>query len=378
MLELTLNTDVPNADFLEAQRHESIYEAEIESYKASIKRHKEQIEAFLPLMNASSAVDAVKVRETVAAELEQALLNIFPGTPDNFYTEGAGTSWINNLIGSIGSHFNSYNGALQSHQQEMDSTVRHLRAIKEKLENIDPTPLPYSRDDIDAQLLDVEGVVDGSVYLLHSKDREGEVTTAYLNWEIEPGFMDINFLNYDMPWVHLPEGEKLRIPRAGCRVEIDLINKKIKMIPTDSEHMCFYMWEGTANVHPHLLRNHIPCLGDFEGPVHEAMSISDWNTVATLLVIYFNNVDARDSAGKHWVEYFIQTFGETRMLDRDGLPPRRRGYKHYFPKEDGTFEMKLSKYPTTFEEIEVTTLEELDAIATRIREERVANQRTTG
>lgn len=237
------------------------------------------------------------------------------------------------------SHISSYKAAISDY--------------KEQLDGMDSSPTRYNRDDIEVALRKVEGFIPGSVAL---SVEQGQYT---LCWIMEGGQAKVNNLPMsDLPWFHVDE---LEVPYERHMIDIRLNTKMIKFIP-DPGVETIYNWEGTRTVHPHILNDHIPCLGDFSGPMTEAIVECDWETVATLSRLFMSQIDSRDSAGSHWSHYFGRTFGERNATVRSrGSVHSPYGYKHYF-KEDGKWIVKLSLDPFEFkpfkevEDLEKTAL----------------------
>tara|TARA_B100000424_G_C22917210_1_gene488025 strand:+ start:700 stop:1683 length:984 start_codon:yes stop_codon:yes gene_type:complete len=59
-----------------------------------------------------------------------------------------------------------------------------------------------------------------------------------------------------------------------------------------------------GQLHPHQTGMTTPCLGDFEGPVAEAVSDFDIPTAVTILELFLKQVDAQDGAGRYWYRWY--------------------------------------------------------------------------
>lgn len=95
-----------------------------------------------------------------------------------------------------------------------------------------------------------------------------------------------------------------------------------------------YCWDGQNTVHPHVLVNK-PCLGDFNGPVREAVDEKDWSLVVTLLKLFLERIISDDSAGEYWPSYFKRPLsGRYCYISRE-----------YFYADGAPFKVKQHKEP---------------------------------
>ena len=257
-----------------------------------------------------------------------------------------------NLRSSLRAHMDHiYHGMINninSIEERVRRDRRNMTTIRERLEGMDSTPTIYRRSEIEAQLVDVENYIPGTVALTSS--RAFGSTHNLVTFELQGGWAQVTGLDLDdMPWFHV-EHDDFRVPYGDCLVCINLANNGLQLKPRTDTSLRPYTWEGLRTIHPHVLNNHGPCLGDFSGPMTEAIADKDWPTVVGLINLYLGRVDATDSAGAHWTHWFAREFGDTRVNNRVRRRSSEfRGYKHYF-MEDGIWVMKLSKHPHEFEE----------------------------
>jgi len=246
----------------------------------------------------------------------------------------------------------------QASNDDMQTQQRIVNNLREHLENLSPDPEIFIKNQIDAQLMKIEGVIPGSVCISHQQSGLPQIQATTLHWRMEPGLSAVNGLEGDRhpQWFHV---DKIYVPHGGCEVRIDLQTKNCKILPTDPDE-ALYLWQNTRNVHPHILEQHNPCFGDFSGPYAEAVAEQRWGDVASLIRLFLTNIDAADSAGKHWTQFFRNKFADRLVTDRFGQPTSSRGYKHYFQNEDGSWYTKLSRRPVEFEEITPIDLENLE------------------
>jgi len=69
-----------------------------------------------------------------------------------------------------------------------------------------------------------------------------------------------------------------------------------------SDRVAGYVSRG--QLHPHQTGMTVPCLGDFEGPVIEAITDFDIPTAVTILELFVKQVDAQDGAGHYWYRWW--------------------------------------------------------------------------
>ena len=59
-----------------------------------------------------------------------------------------------------------------------------------------------------------------------------------------------------------------------------------------------------GQLHPHQTSMTVPCLGDFEGPVIEAITDFDIPTAVTIFELFLKQVDSQDGAGYYWFRWY--------------------------------------------------------------------------
>ena len=59
-----------------------------------------------------------------------------------------------------------------------------------------------------------------------------------------------------------------------------------------------------GQLHPHQTSMTVPCLGDFEGPVIEAITDFDIPTAVTIFELFLKQVDSQDGAGHYWFRWY--------------------------------------------------------------------------
>jgi hypothetical protein len=68
-----------------------------------------------------------------------------------------------------------------------------------------------------------------------------------------------------------------------------------------------YRYSGNRNTpHPHIMAQKKPCLGDFRGPIREAIHEQDFITLVTLTRMFLERAITDDAAGNSWTQYFAK------------------------------------------------------------------------
>jgi len=121
---------------------------------------------------------------------------------------------------------------------------------------------------------------------------------ALISW----GITGITLIPNENPYSWINNGSSVAIALADVKVEIDLRTNQIYLKPFNSEEPTNlpYKYSSEFHVHPHILGHHKPCLGDWSGPVTEAICEQDWGTVSGMLTTYLSNANQRDVAGRGW------------------------------------------------------------------------------
>lgn len=263
-----------------------------------------------------------------------------------------------NFVSVLSQRYRNLIAQKDSASLEIHNSQNALAKLREKIVDLDPDPTIYIKDQIDEQLMQVEGVVPGSVFITKQEHALVNQETLMLHWKMESGMSMVNGLdgNRFPQWFHVDE---IEVPFGNCEVRINLNTKQCQIVPLSSEE-AYYTWQGCRNVHPHILESNKPCFGDFSGPYTEALAEQRWVDVASIIRLFLTNIDSHDSAGKHWSQYFARQFADRKVIDRHGMPTSLRGYKHYYRDDDGNWYTKLSKHPIEFQEITPLDLEELE------------------
>lgn len=110
-----------------------------------------------------------------------------------------------------------------------------------------------------------------------------------------------------------------------------------------------FRWGSQPTVHPHILDQDEPCLGDFSGPVREAINDQEWVSLHTYLRIFLSRAVDTDSAGTHWKDPFTRLLYSMGANFDHTLATRfdqtEGGHVHYTIRETepGSFELRTSR-----------------------------------
>lgn len=216
-----------------------------------------------------------------------------------------------NVRNNIRFNVNDAQNALDSIRIRLDGTAENLSTAIERLRR-------YPPDFTGQQRMTKQEVVQALTGLPNFKP--GSVTTRYLydrpvvEWQLTGIYLRPDGNPY--PWLRgLGAGNIPTIPLQDIQARIELTNGSIALQPLRNQHdQALYSWDGTRTVHPHILSNHEPCLGDFAGPVREAIHERDWVSVHTFLRLFLERAIIEDSAGARWARPFSQSLPGLRLL----------------------------------------------------------------
>jgi len=140
-------------------------------------------------------------------------------------------------------------------------------------------------------------VIPDSVEIQDGTDISG-ASNAYISWGITGVILTPN----ENPYSWINEGGSVEIALADVKVEINLHTNQVYLKAFGENNLANlpYKYSSEMHVHPHVLGHHKPCLGDWSGPVTEAICEQDWGTVSGMLSTYLSNANTNDIAGKNW------------------------------------------------------------------------------
>ncbi len=90
------------------------------------------------------------------------------------------------------------------------------------------------------------------------------------------------------------------------RISVNITDRIFRVTPVISEmDLCVTGYSG-KRVHPHILSNDTPCLGDFLGAIVDAIDARDWNTLGGVFQTFLEQAYDRDAAGAKWPRWAIR------------------------------------------------------------------------
>lgn len=100
------------------------------------------------------------------------------------------------------------------------------------------------------------------------------------------------------------------MPLGKVKVIISLSNGYVRLetVGSDPQHYQYNGWGRGRKVHPHVLRDSIPCMGDFAPPFSEALDNFDFPTVVDIICAFLETADPQDGAGFNWVRWVDPSF----------------------------------------------------------------------
>lgn len=110
--------------------------------------------------------------------------------------------------------------------------------------------------------------------------------------------------NHAPKWIKNIDGGPFRLQIPPIRVVLDLTSNAVRFHMIRS-HTSQYPWgmHGRRVAHPHVLRYHSPCLGDWAIPVTEAMQNLDFPTLVSMILNVLQTAYDGDVAGRSWRTY---------------------------------------------------------------------------
>jgi len=212
------------------------------------------------------------------------------GLPDAVY---------NCLVNEVRGYENSldrYRNRITSTENNLEAYYKNLIKYKEQVKKYEASAFTvFTKDKLKRTLSSIKSINQKSVAL--GEDNHG----VFLRWRYEGlsatitghSFKNINF------------GEPVKISFEPI-VVTTYLSGSIKI--TGGRNAVRHTgYSGRSIVHPHILSNNRPCLGDFEGPAHEALNDLDIETYASIMEMFLSQVAHDDAAGSHWYKWMFNS-----------------------------------------------------------------------
>lgn len=115
-------------------------------------------------------------------------------------------------------------------------------------------------------------------------------------------------------------------------VDIWLGSNIISIRPTRGQaHLFPFAYSGGPQAHPHIT-NYAgnPCLGDFGGPINEALQTGDYISAVHLIQMFLEQANAEDPAGNYWPRWIDRRLGTSIRYNYDqAYNPHEGNYVFY-------------------------------------------------
>jgi hypothetical protein len=195
---------------------------------------------------------------------------------------------------------------LSGYKLEVSSTIQQIVELSEKLNNFSANKLAtiIKITEIEQKLYQLPNIIPNSVKLERTLNEEKE--EVYLSW----GLTGIYLTPNENPYLWINDGKPISIALADIKITIELLTSQVVITAYDISDTTArpYVWNNNHNVHPHILSGNKPCLGDWGGPIMEAISEYDWATVSGMFTLFLSNAYNSDGAGKSWYLGVLNTF----------------------------------------------------------------------
>lgn len=216
--------------------------------------------------------------------------------------------------------------------------VKSLTPIEEQLEELQKTATgKVSKDSLKNIFADFPTIDQQSIAV------GNENNEAFLQWKFQDIYMMPNLNRF----ASINQGEIPRLKLPAARVRFFPRNNQLYIYPVRGQKQ--FNFYGGNQVHPHIMSNNEPCLGDWAPAIAEASAIHDWAGVANIIQMFLEHANVDDPAGRTWVRYFSRlhpevtntTRDDKRILKLSSIYPIE--YGHFMPKEDNSDEWELRK-----------------------------------
>jgi predicted DNA-binding protein len=331
-MELVKKLEVENQVHVNSKRLLDIEEEKLARNEEKLNKLKERLGKY----KAQSAQEVIQALDDAMRDAASKKLNeLCPGADENI-TVGHHAV----IPAYIASAINEEMDGETNIQYSIDASLNTIIQLKQQLALNPSEKFYYDADNINKQLLEIDDYVNNSAWL---SNENGTNSCVHFAFKDIVAYVD----NFDVPTHFHIDGERIPVPIGDVWVKINLISRVIEI--DGPQQNKFYRWEGSPAVHPHVLSFNQPCLGDFAGPIAEAISEQDWNSVGTLLQLFLTRIDNRDSAGRNWIVYFSNTFRrDPEIRNRIANESQNTApYMHYF-FECGKWDVKMSCSATEY------------------------------
>lgn len=169
-----------------------------------------------------------------------------------------------------------------------------LNDTQQKLSELSSTSVVITKESLKRDLSSVESVNPRTIVV--GEDTHG----IFVRWRYD----NIVMIPSENPFINLNEGQQIKIHMPPIITAFYLYSRKV-IVTAPRNGKRHRGMNSNLVVHPHILSGNSPCLGDYQGPINEAIDDKDWQTLAGLMEMFLSGAANNDPAGKLWYRWLI-------------------------------------------------------------------------
>lgn len=192
---------------------------------------------------------------------------------------------------------------LIDYRRQLNQIEAELATLHERLSRFGPDSQynRLDRKDLLAAIRKLDNVDPGRVYLGKDRSDRPYFVLRFTDIQLKP---DRPF-HFNSRFVS-PHDNRPTFPlqNVNCRFYLDTGEIQVAALRGESNLNPFEFsgWQP----HPHVLGVGSPCLGDFAGPIREAVEDQDWQTLIALTRQFLSRAVLGDTAGRNFIPAFIR------------------------------------------------------------------------
>lgn len=229
---------------------------------------------------------------------------ILPGATDgDIITEDYLSSFAYSVNSQAKAHERLAENALDTTQTEINTAIERITALRERLRRY---PENYTGQ-ISVTKTDITKAFKGLPNLKPKTITTGTHATsglAFISWVFTGLYLQPDTNPYD--WLQGAAPNSIpSLPLQDMRVTITPASGEVTIAALRGQaDQAPFIWGHQRTPHPHVLRNNSPCLGDFTGPLREAIYDQDWVSMYTYIRLFLQRAIENDVAGHTWANPF--------------------------------------------------------------------------
>ena len=195
--------------------------------------------------------------------------------------------------------------ALTAEQSQLAATTQQITRTREQLRRY---PSSYdgrkkaTKKDIATALKGLPNLKPGSIATGYTATQEPFARWIFTGILMQPNYNPFSWLR------GLGPGNTPSIPLPDIEAHLNCATGRVSLRPLRGQRdSAPFFWSPTSTIHPHVLNDDYPCMGDFAGPFREAVDEMDWVSAYTFLRLFLSRAIDDDSAGRHWRDLFTAT-----------------------------------------------------------------------